>query len=381
MRPHSEPADWYSSLVRRIFMAVLIPLGACTIIFDKAAPIGDGGTQSGVDASPTSGMWWNDAYSKRRRISVSTTSAEAPAQTSFAFELDTETLVDDGELRGDGFDFRLIRHNTDESFTELARWVDDIEGQGWNSPQTQVWFSLPDAIAVDSTDLNTYLYYSNESESTPAASDLEEVFVFADDFENGLGRWISNGRGVTTTSSAEVRGGEASLRIDDNTDTSLAGVHRDQSLPTDVLLFRSYVKQNQGDASFGFFRTFDKKFADRQPGWNDNTGLALCELDSRDKLSFVKPPPIVVTDWHFDYGQGWHRIDVLADQAGKFAQGRVDESAWSPQAAMFPRPSTIESIALETEGQGGVFHVDNYIVRRWVDPAPLTAVEDVEDRR
>jgi hypothetical protein len=47
---------------------------------------------------------------------------------------------------------------------------------------------------------------------------------------------------------------------------------------------------------------------------------------------------------------------------------------------MFPSPSTIESIALETEGQGGIFHVDNYIVRRWVDPVPLTTVEVVEVR-
>ena len=168
LRPQTLPSDCYPLFVRRIFIAAWLSLGACS--FNGAVPIGgDAGTQSQVDASPTSGVWWNDAYGQRRRISVSTTSAEAPAQTSFAFELDTRTLIGDGELRSDGFDFRLIRHNADQSFTELARWVDDIEGQGWNSSRTQVWFALPDAIAVDSTDLNTYLYYGNADESTMTA--------------------------------------------------------------------------------------------------------------------------------------------------------------------------------------------------------------------
>jgi hypothetical protein len=55
--------------VRRIFIAAWLSLGACS--FNGAVPIGgDAGTQSQVDASPTSGVWWNDAYGQRERSSA-----------------------------------------------------------------------------------------------------------------------------------------------------------------------------------------------------------------------------------------------------------------------------------------------------------------------
>jgi hypothetical protein len=365
--------------VRSIVIAAWLTLGACS--FDGSNTIASDGGQE-VDAAPRSLLWWNDAYAERRRIVVTTTSAAAPARTSVVFELDTAALIDGGQLRADGRDFRVVRHHADGSFSELAHWVDDIEGLGWQSAQTRVWFEAPDAIEAGSSDVATYLYYDNSDEDTVPATEPGKVFLFADDFEEGLGAWSSNGRGLSDLTSIGARGGASSLRIDDNQNQAVAGIHRDEILPAGALLFTSYVKQDQTGASFGFFRLFKEKFADRVLGWNQGDVLGHCELDSNQTLAFARLSPGLVTEWHAGYDLDWHRIDVLVDQDAGVVRGRVDQGAWSAEADTYTSTAgvSIRSVALETEGQGGIFYVDNYIVRRWVEPAPLTSVEIAETR-
>jgi hypothetical protein len=373
--------------VRGLPIAACLALAACS--FDGSglgADIGDptlDGGQRSFDAGAPSSLWWNPAYAQRRRILVSTTSAAAPSQTSVAFDIDTAALVGSGELRSDGFDFRLIRHNSDGSFTELDRWIDDIDGGGWQSPKTLVWFSVPAAIDTDSVDADTYLYYDSPNQSSAPAADIAKAFLFGDDFEDGAGRWTDNGRGLSGTSTLQAQGGAQSLLINDNANTSTAGVYRDQSFPAGNLLFTSYVKQDQTGSSFGFYRVFKEPYADRQKAWLEGAMVGHAELDSGDRLEFVRWTPWLITNWHPGYGVAWHRIDVVADQSGEVVMGRVDSGPWSAQVDMFTSPAgaAIESIALEAEGQGGSFFVDNYIVRRWVDPAPGAIAEAAEQRK
>ena len=127
------------------------------------------------------GDWWDASYAYRKQIIVTTTTAAIDKQYSVVFAADTAALVSGGHARTNAKDWRVVRHIGDHLWTELDRWIDDVEGTQWDSADTRTWFQLPAAVAASATDAETYVYYGAQSGNTPP-EDLDRVFLFADDF-------------------------------------------------------------------------------------------------------------------------------------------------------------------------------------------------------
>ena len=137
------------------------------------------------------GEWWNANYGLSKKITITAGSANVPSGYSVSFNEDTAALITGGYLRPDGNDWRVVYWNG-SSWVELARWVDDIIGDGWNSANTRTWFKTQAGITASSSDDNYYVYYgyAGETQAAPAAmSDsmgadgASDIFWYADDFE------------------------------------------------------------------------------------------------------------------------------------------------------------------------------------------------------
>lgn len=88
--------------------------------------------------------------------------------------LETSSLVDAGKLRTDGNDLRV----TDEDCNPLPFFI-----QGFTERDTNaIYVGLP---ALDESGMEIHFYYGNPDE-TESLSDGDAVFVFFDDFEDGI---------------------------------------------------------------------------------------------------------------------------------------------------------------------------------------------------
>lgn len=324
--------------------------------------------------------WWRSDYGLRRQITITAGSAEVPAGASVWFAVATDQLVQAGEARADENDWRLVRH-TATGFEELARWIDDGEGGGWNAGETRTWFRVAADIAADSADTATYLYYQSPDEDTAAPADMSQVFVFGDDFEADLGAWTVNHEDVQIhTRSVQGLAGARALEISPGGQAG-AGIYHDQALPERPLVFSHYLRQNQDGASFGNLRVYTTGCAGLSPAWQHGDLRGTGELDSSGALQLWHPGG-AFTGWHDAYDvDGAHLVTFLYDLPGHRYQGRVDDGPWSDEHDdMDGEATTVGCVALEGEGQngGGTFMIDNYIIRLHVDPAPAVALGPVE---
>ena len=324
--------------------------------------------------------WWRSDYGLRRQITITAGSAEVPAGASVWIEVATDQLVEAGEARGDGNDWRLVRH-TPTGFEELARWIDDGEGGGWDTGETRTWFRVAADIAADSADTATYLYYQSPDEDTAAPADMNEVFLFGDDFEAGLDAWTKNDDGVQfDTRSVQDAAGALALEISPGGQGG-AGIYHDLTLPERPLVFSHYLRQNQSDVSFGNLRVYESACAALSPRWEHDALRGASELDRSSAMQLWLPDRSWY-DWHTGYPRDEFRlVTFLYDAAQHRYQGRVDDGPWSDERDDIDVSATsIGCVALEGEGEngGGTFMVDNYIIRLHVDPAPAVTLGPVE---
>ena len=345
--------------------ALLIVIGMAACSFSPSPGLADAFV--GTDAPPA--PWWDPAYRHRRRIFVTANAAGVPQGVSVAFVADTAALVPT-LVRADAHDWRVVAY--DGTYVEHDRWIDDIEGGGWNTATTWTWFQLGTGVAPGQTDASNYAYYSSAGAGAPP-SEMMKVFLFGDDFEAGTDKWTNNNLGETIAIDSTHRGGASGLRVDPGT-TAAAGLHRDQLLPSASLLFSHYLYQDSAGSSFGDLRGFSDTFANRTPSWNENKLRVFAELDSSDALQVNGSSG--THGWANNFGaQVWHHVEYAWDFSTHQLRGRIDGGPWS---AAYPDVDgsdlAIESFALEGENQGGSFHLDDYTIRFLTDPEPTVVL-------
>ena len=97
-------------------------------------------------------------------------------------ELDTETLINHGDMNADGSDIRIS--GLCDNSNPLDFWFDDI-----NTTSTKIWVKVPNIEPGDSE--NIYLHYGNLNANSEANG--SNVFLFFDDFEEPLNGWTFQG--------------------------------------------------------------------------------------------------------------------------------------------------------------------------------------------
>ena len=355
---------------RRLALVAILVGTACSFRIAPGMASDDGG--SGDGSVPPD--WWSPDYLYRRRITVTTATAAADATYSVMFVADTMALRAEGKVSSTSDDWRIVHHTAPDQWDELDRWIDDARGGGWNSTDTQTWFALPVRLVANSSDDETYVYYGAPA-ATPPPSDLDRVFLFGDDFEDGLGKWTNNNLGEQITLDAVRAGGAASFKIITG-GAAAAGAHHDIALPATPMMWSHSVRQAQANQSFSFARSFDCVYAARTPPTFVDPHLRLAtELDSSDKMEIWTSP---LDNWSIPVTtNAWHQVDTVFDGAANMVTARFDGSAWHTPPSTWPyyylQGTPSKAVALEGEGgQNGSFWVDNYVIRRYVAPEPTT---------
>ena len=347
----------------------------------SATPDATGATDAVVqgdagDANTATPDWWSTAFAYRAPITVTATTAAVDSTYSVMFTVDTHALVQAGKATSTGDDWRVVRHTGPDQWQELDRWIDDADGSGWNGTDTQTWFAVPVAVAANASDGETYVYYGAPAATNPP-HDLDAVFLFGDDFETGLGKWTANNIGEQISADTEHAGGVASFKVVTGGGAG-AGVHHDLDLPATTMMWSEHLRQAQTNQSFGAARSFDVAFAGRTPATFVDSHLRLAtELDSSDKMQIWTNP---LDNWSPPVPKNeWHQVDTVFDGATNSIIARYDGGAWHKPPANatydYLQGTPSHSIGLEGEGgQNGTFWVDNYVIRRFVDPEPTTAL-------
>ncbi len=93
-----------------------------------------------------------------------------------------------------------IRFTDDDGVTELDHWLES----SYENNAT-FWIEIRDDLSA--ADAIIYMYYGKDGEQT--ASHGENTFVFFDDFENGLSKWLRKGPHGTSS----IENGELSLEV------------------------------------------------------------------------------------------------------------------------------------------------------------------------
>ena len=108
--------------------------------------------------------WWDSNYQYRKQITITNNSGGTVSIDSLAgFTIDTQSLINNGKLRSDGKDWRIVYDNGGTE-SEIGQKIES----GWNTTSTETWFRLEAAINNGASDSNYYVYYGYTSESTSA---------------------------------------------------------------------------------------------------------------------------------------------------------------------------------------------------------------------
>ncbi len=362
-----------------IAAAVAVAVTGCHLVLDpdrytSSPDDWDGGTDAA--SLPDDSGILTSAF--RRPLTIAAGSGTAvPAGYSVHFNLDTSLLVADGKARPDGADFRIVRDRGGGSFEEIPRWMDDA-GPGFADGNTTTWFVLPQALSAGEVVEDYYVYYGDPQAQAPPYG-IADVFLLGTDFETGLAPWEANARGETVAvQSATTIGGARALRVAPGS-TLGGGVHMDLDLPLTGVLFSQHLRQAQTGSSFASVRTIDRLWtAHDRDDWFTAQVRGWVELDGSNTM--VECPtlvhPGVGIEWFQSYGVDvWHLVEVFYDPSANIMDGRVDGGPFQgPWPDWSQSGDPVRSLIMAGEGQNGVFFVDNYTVRLFVDPEPTMSV-------
>jgi hypothetical protein len=197
---------------------------------------------------------WLSGYLYRRQITINNTGGEtAIARYTMKITLDTASLITANKMLPSGNDLRIIFWNGATNVS-LDREVKNV-----NTPNTEVFFALQAEIPAGGSDGNYYLYYGNPQAEAPEV-DLNNVYLMADDFEDGnLDGWSiqTTGNGTMEISTEQTAGGSQyamKLTADSasNPPQNTNIIYQPRSFPLTTLKISADVYLAQTDRTLAF---------------------------------------------------------------------------------------------------------------------------------
>ncbi len=131
--------------------------------------------------------WWDDSW-KYRRVANVTAAGGDLTDYQVNVTIDTSELIEDGKMREDCRDVRVLYRNrsvTEDEFVELPHWI----GSSCGSQETEIWVRIPRIEASSAETI--YVYYGNQG--AQSVENISSTFVFGDDFERADSATEGNG--------------------------------------------------------------------------------------------------------------------------------------------------------------------------------------------
>jgi hypothetical protein len=180
-----------------------------------------------------------------------------PRETAVKLRFDHAAEVDAGRSRADGTDVTVLRRSDDGGLTARHRVLDT--GSAWNRADTELWFKLDD---VNDAGTLSNVFALSLGGSSAGLEDAREVFLFADDFEDGtVDDWaIIRRSGTFTVEAADAgahRGQYALLNQPSGSGGFQMNVPLDRVLPLDVVLDTWVFMDDPPEAQWAWFLRFD----------------------------------------------------------------------------------------------------------------------------
>ncbi len=136
--------------------------------------------------------WFNDNWAYRQRIAIANSSGSVQTDFQISFTIDTSALITAGKMQSDCDDIRV----TDIGGNVLPHW---LETASCNTSTTKIWTKVSSLPTAGS---NVFFYYGNSQAVN--AQNPREVFIFFDNFSNGLSNWITAGNCAATVTNGEM---------------------------------------------------------------------------------------------------------------------------------------------------------------------------------
>ena len=188
----AEPTTWQINHMVSTFQD-RTDIGATLYYHNTNADWDDFQVRKLVEPEPTvtpqwEAPWWDNDWGYRRPITVTNTSSTDALSIDYSIQLslDTATLIGNGQMLSNCDDLRVISASGGMS-TEIDRVVENCD-----TADTRVWFPLQRPIAASGEDAGYYVYYGNPTAGAPPADGMV-VFLFFEDWEQGVSHWTNAG--------------------------------------------------------------------------------------------------------------------------------------------------------------------------------------------
>ncbi len=237
-------------------------------------------------ARPTLAAWWpgGTSWLKRQHLTVNNNSPQAlSADTTIAITIDTQTLYNQGKLKSDCSDIRIVYQPDYQTATDLDRYISYPGGGSCStSAATKVFFKLQATLNANSSSSDYFLYYGNSGASAPL--NPEHAFDIGSNAAllvcpfDGTTTCIASGSGTPASQAGAIRYSDSHTAIDLNGSihtsdsigyaTNPAGL---TNLPTQNLTIEwwQYMKSKNTDLTSGFtyYVTADYGCTSSSNGW------------------------------------------------------------------------------------------------------------------
>jgi hypothetical protein len=305
-------------------------------------------------AKKAAAAWWNDAWSYRKKISITNPSAIAQTNFQVGITVNTKELIDKQKVQSNCGDLRI----TDSAGTVFPIWIEESGDNACNTASTLVWVKI---TTLSAAGMDTYVYYGNIAATT--VSDGNSTFDFFDDFSANSGKW------TTDSGSWNVTGGEG---ISSGPNTGFFTRTSSYNFSNGVIEARQKVVT--GDWYQGiFFRYQDA---------NNFYGMTTTSGYDRDYIVEKQAGVNAEIAYSFVHqgNSNYHRIKTVASSSiGFYKDGALVrmESGENPQAV-----SAFSSgkIALGGYDNSGQINTDWIFVRKYMAIDPITSLYTEEKK-
>jgi hypothetical protein len=361
---------------------------------------------------PQSAPWWNPAWARRRAVSV-TVGANTPQDGYAGYTvrlsaLDTAAMIAAGDLLASGDDLRIVRWDG-AAWTDLPRHLLAL-----NSAATDVRFALAAPVAASAVDGSYYLYYRNPAAGAPPAMTTTNVYRWFDDgsadrlssYTNGRVHASGPSNGLTTPSSIAYNAAAGAYEVN-TTDNFSESLRPTGVTERDVLV--TYDLYQTGAYGLNMLSgPLVRLTTDGGAPAAENAGgfylYMLCDSGANPGAPYAGHGDIaqnaiqngggLVDGSASAIGQvtinAWHSVGLAAWGAGPTALKSWTVNAPSATSlGLFGAPASLTGSqatgdTTSTGAAGLYFFQDisrfrNLLVRRYVEPEPVSALGGVED--